>query len=263
MFCRPLILCLICAFWAQYTCAEGLYKKTPNRVRYVTPDTILRVPDIAYFDSNGKKIYFEQYEGKKILLVFWATWCAPCAREMQQLDILKRDFRKIPIEIIAISEDYQNIDSVTAFFSQNNIRSLEVFKDRGNEIFRALSITSLPVCFFVDEDGIIKLIIEGEVNWDSEEMRKKLLDFAGGDFPMPKNSSNKTSLNTLTPQKTISSKKAEGVDPATKQKQDASADLPESKTLPKSQNSEKQEKVVVMPKVAPNNEKILQEGISK
>ncbi|MDX1917087.1 MAG: TlpA disulfide reductase family protein [Rickettsiaceae bacterium] len=181
----------------------GQSKKIAQSARYTVPDKIIRLPDIPYYDSKGEKLYFEKDEGSKLLVTFWATWCAPCAKKISELDILKRDFKKIPIKIIAISEDYQDLGSIESFYKQNNIRSLEIYKDRGNEIFRELAITSLPISFFVDEDGIIKLIIEGNINWNSEDTRKIILDFVGQDFILPKNTSQKTSLNTIAPNTNI------------------------------------------------------------
>mgnify|MGYP001811572137 CR=1 FL=1 len=80
-------------------------------------DKIVRVPsEASFYNKDNKKEYFDQYEGKTSLLVFWATWCSSCIQEMNQLDLLKKDLKKLPINIIALSEDYSGIDSIKEFY---------------------------------------------------------------------------------------------------------------------------------------------------
>ena len=71
--------------------------------------------DTNFFDSEGNKVYLDQYEGSTILLVFWATWCGSCVGELPSLDNLQKDFRKLPFKIIAVSEDYQGIEVVKKY----------------------------------------------------------------------------------------------------------------------------------------------------
>jgi len=92
--------------------------------------------DVNFFDANGNKVYLDQYEGNTILLVFWATWCGSCVGELPSLDNLQKDFRKLPFKIIAVSEDYQGIEVVKKYFSENEIRHLEIFHDYQNNLFR-------------------------------------------------------------------------------------------------------------------------------
>ncbi len=197
IFCIFLAIFFYCTIFSEVYADEVQTKHHP-RLKITKPDAVMRLPDIAFYDSSGQKVYFEQFEGKKLLLTFWATWCTPCASELPTLDTLKRDFKKLPIEILAISEDFHPIDIIQSFYEQKGIRSIDIYRDRGNELFKAMSISGLPTTFFVDEDGVIKLIIVGGINWDLEEMRLMLIEYIGGDFALPKNTSNKISLNNTT-----------------------------------------------------------------
>lgn len=171
-------------------------KSQSSKLRIKKPVEIMRVPsDIAFFDGDNNKRYLEEFEGNPVLLVFWATWCAPCIKEMPALDRLKRDFKKIPIKIIPISEDFQGISIVQQFYKNNDIRHLEPFVDIRNGLFREMGIKGLPTSFIVDGEGIIKLIIEGEINWNDEDIREMLLDHAGNNLVLPKNSYKDNSLN--------------------------------------------------------------------
>lgn len=151
--------------------------------------------DIAFYDKNNEKRFIEDFEGKTLLIVFWATWCAPCLHEMLDLDILKKDFRKLPIEILPISQDFGGIKIVQNFYEQNGIRNLPIYHDYHNELFRELKGSGVPSCYIVDKDGLIKAIIKGSVNWGEENMRQLLLEYIEGNPVMPKNSYRNHSLN--------------------------------------------------------------------
>lgn len=167
-----------------------------TKLKIKKPEATLRVPADAYFfDVHNKKYFFEDFDGKTIILAFWATWCAPCIKELPELDILKKDFRKLPIEIIALSEDFQGPQLVKEFYQNNDIKHLDIFHDYGNSLFRALNVSGLPTTFIIDPDGIIQLVIEGGIRWNQEEMRNMLLEYIAGNPILPQNSSSSDGLN--------------------------------------------------------------------
>lgn len=160
------------------------------------------VPDeIPIYDKDSEKHFMEEYEGRTILLVFWASWCAPCAAEMLDLDMLQKDFRKLPFKVIAVSEDYQGIKAVQKFYEENEIRHLDIFHDYRNELFGAFEVVGMPTSFIITPDGKNVGIFKGVVNWHNEDVRKILLSYIPGNPEEPKNSYKDNSLNQTVPQK--------------------------------------------------------------
>ena len=151
--------------------------------------------DTNFFDAEGNKVYVDQYEGNTILLVFWATWCGSCVSELPSLDNLQKDFRKLPFKIIAVSEDYQGIEVVKKYFSQNEIRHLEIFHDYQNNLFRSLSIVGLPTAYLINAEGKVKYIFNGIVKWHEDEVRQMILAQIDGNHVLPKNTFKSASLN--------------------------------------------------------------------
>lgn len=153
--------------------------------------------DIPIFDENGEKHYMEEYEGRALLVVFWATWCSPCVQEMLDLDVLQKDFRKLPFTILAISEDYQGIKTVQEFYKSNDIRHLSIYHDYKNALFKDFKVVGMPTSFIINADGKNVASFKGVVNWYDEEVRKAILSHIPGNPAEPKNSYKDNSLNHI------------------------------------------------------------------
>jgi len=155
--------------------------------------------DIEFFDQDKGKHYLEEYEGKTLLVVFWASWCAPCAQEMRDLDILQKDFRKLPFEILAISEDYQNIKMIQEFYKLYDIRHMQILYDYRNQLFNAFGVIGMPTSFLITADGMNIGSFSGIVPWHDDSVRNILTSHILGNPPEPKNTSKTRSLNQIVP----------------------------------------------------------------
>ncbi len=160
----------------------------------------INVPDnIIFFDAENKQYSLDQFEGKTILLVFWATWCNSCKQTMNDLDILQKDFRKLPFQILPISEDYQGTDILKEYYKQYEIRYLNIFYDHKNELFNSMFIVGLPTAILIDKDGRTILSFIGYIDWYDEEIRNTLLNHIDSKNIVPKNSSNNGSIKINNP----------------------------------------------------------------
>ncbi|AFB28925.1 TlpA disulfide reductase family protein [Rickettsia rickettsii] len=170
-----------------------LYEQPKDKLAFLRGAS---VPDnIIFFDEEKNQYSLDQFEGKTILLVFWATWSAPCVKEMPDLDMLQKDFRKLPFSVIPISEDYQDIKVVKEYFKSYQIRYLPIYHDYRNELFKALGVVSLPTSILIDPNGKIVTSFVGNTNWYDEKVRGTILSAISGNYPEPKNSYNAQSLN--------------------------------------------------------------------
>ena len=122
-----------------------------------------------FLDAQGTEKTLGGYRGKGVVLNFWATWCAPCVKEMPQLDRLKKILAPDGIEVLALSEDRAGGPLVEKFFRINEIRNLEVLIDRGGKILRESKTRGLPTTLLIDAQGREIGRVQGISEWDSPD----------------------------------------------------------------------------------------------
>lgn len=144
--------------------------------------------EISFYDQDNQKKFLEEYEGNVVLLVFWASWCGGCVDELPKLDNLQKDFRKLPFKVIALSEDRQSLDYLKNYFAQQDIRYLEIFQDRNNKLMTDLIIAGLPTAYLIDIEGKVKAEFRGYIRWESDEVRKIIIEEFKDKPELPRNS---------------------------------------------------------------------------
>ncbi len=128
------------------------------------------VPNARFFAGDGTERTLKDYRGKGIVLNFWATWCAPCVREMPQLDRLSALVKGNGIDVLTVSEDRKGMQLAPKFYEKNNLRDLPVLIDDKSGLSRALSVQGLPTTVLIDENGVEIGRVLGIAEWDSPEI---------------------------------------------------------------------------------------------
>ena len=106
-----------------------------------------------------------------MLVNFWATWCAPCIKEMPSLDRLETKING-DFDVIAISVDRDGVEKVTDFFDENKISNLEKFFDIKNSLAKEMNLYGVPTSFFVNKEGDLIGYYQGDMEWDNETVVK-------------------------------------------------------------------------------------------
>lgn len=163
--------------------------------------------DQAFFDKDGNKHYLEEFEDRTILLVFWATWCGACVDEMDSLEILARDFRKLPFDVVAVSQDFQGVEMVKKFYNEHEIRHLEIYHDYRNTLFSDMKVISVPTAYLINPAGQVVVEYKGTIKWHEEAIRRMILEVIPGNPTPPKNTYKKPAVNYNVTKKVESSDK--------------------------------------------------------
>jgi thiol-disulfide isomerase/thioredoxin len=127
------------------------------------------VPELTFLDAEGNEVSLADFQGDVVVLNLWATWCAPCRREMPSLDRLQAKFGGDGLEVIALSLDRGDVAKVRAFFDELKISHLAVYQDPQARAGRELEAPGLPTTIVIDRSGQEVGRLLGPAEWDSEE----------------------------------------------------------------------------------------------
>ena len=125
------------------------------------------ISDLKFKDNEGKEISFSDFQDKVLLVNFWATWCAPCIKEMPSLDRLKKKISK-NFDVIAISVDRDGGKKVKDFFNENKITNLGKYFDIKNSLAKEMNLIGLPTSFFINKKGDLIGYFQGDMEWDND-----------------------------------------------------------------------------------------------
>ncbi len=134
------------------------------------------LPDIAFVDASGKAMTVKDWRGRVILLNLWATWCAPCRKEMPGLDRLQAELGSEKFEVVALSVDRGGIAASQRFLDQIKIEKLKLYVDPTARASTALKTIGLPTTLLVKDGREIGRLV-GPAEWDSPEA-KRLIEAA-------------------------------------------------------------------------------------
>ncbi len=147
--------------------SSGLIKGAMKRFKLTTPPT--PVPDLEFLDVNDQPIRMSELNGQARLINLWATWCAPCVKEMPSLDRLQAEMPRDRFLVIPISLDGPSKPKVAPFYKERKLTSLRIYYDKGRKAMSVLGVTLLPTSILVDPAGRELGRLEGDADWDTTE----------------------------------------------------------------------------------------------
>jgi thiol-disulfide isomerase/thioredoxin len=118
---------------------------------------------LAITTLDGEEIELNEYDDKVIFLNLWATWCAPCIKEMPSIEALSKKFEGKVEFILASNEEIEKIVQ----FKNKKPFDLDYFKIQNSP--ESLGVYALPATFIIGKDGNIVFEEKGSRDWNSEE----------------------------------------------------------------------------------------------
>jgi thiol-disulfide isomerase/thioredoxin len=125
-------------------------------------------PAIAALDAQGEPYDAKPLGGKLVVLNFWATWCAPCVKEMPSLDRMQAALAGKGVTVLPLSLDGPTKARVQPFYADQKLVHLPVLFDQGNKTFSGAMVRALPTTILI-RDGKELGRIEGPAEWDDPD----------------------------------------------------------------------------------------------
>ena len=139
----------------------------------------LPAPALAFTGRDGAERRLADFAGHWVLVNLWATWCAPCIKEMPSLDRMQAKLGP-SLDVLAISEDRNGTKAVDPFLAAHAVKSLAIGLDPTGKIASALHVEGLPTSLLIDPHGLLVAKLEGAAEWDEGPTLATLREFIGG-----------------------------------------------------------------------------------
>ena len=132
---------------------------------------------LTFLDGENKQLYLKDYNGSLIILNFWATWCAPCKKEMPSLDSLLNAKDLTNLKIFPINVGQDNIKKAKDFFDDLEIQHLELYFDTSITLAKKFGLRGIPTTILFNKDGLEFARIVGSIDFEDKAFIEWLSNF--------------------------------------------------------------------------------------
>ena len=141
-------------------------------------DEPVAVPEAVLLDAEDGEHSLADYKGKWVVLNFWATWCAPCRREMPSLELLQAAMPDIAVVPVATGRNA--VEGIRRFFDDAGVKTLPILRDPQSRLAHGMGVMGLPVTVILNPEGQEVARLIGDAEWDSDSARAILAALVAG-----------------------------------------------------------------------------------
>lgn len=137
------------------------------------------LPEAAVLlDGEDAPRALADWQGKWVVMNFWATWCAPCREEMPSLERLQAAMPDLAVLPVATGRNA--VEGITRFYNEAGVQSLPVLRDPKSELARAMGVLGLPLTVILNPQGQEVARLIGDAEWDSDSAKAVLAAMMAG-----------------------------------------------------------------------------------
>lgn len=163
-------LLVIASGWASAQ-AASCTKSPPEGVLWQKAENPEALSKATFYTGYGEPKSLQDYKGLGLVINFWATWCAPCVREMPALNTLQKEQGDaMTMAVLPISLDRGGARATDPFYEMNNLDALPVLIDNKRKMAQAIGVSNLPTTLIIDRSGREVGRFLGEAHWDGPDM---------------------------------------------------------------------------------------------
>ena len=151
---------------------------TGEMKKLILTDPPAALPEALLTDGEGRETPLAAHKGKWLVLNFWATWCAPCRREMPSLDRLQAAMPGLAVLPVATGRN--DPEAIARFYTEAAITTLPTLRDPKSALARQLGVLGLPVTLIVNPEGQEVARLIGDAEWDSDSAKAVMAALIAG-----------------------------------------------------------------------------------
>ncbi len=131
-------------------------------------------PTATFVTEDGGAGTLADYQGKYVLLNFWATWCAPCRKEMPSLNQLEAELGGDSFQVVTLAAGRNPPAAIKAFFEKTGVDLLPQIRDPKGDIAKGMAVFGLPTTVVLNPQGQEIARLRGDADWASDNAKAVL-----------------------------------------------------------------------------------------
>jgi thiol-disulfide isomerase/thioredoxin len=157
------------AVYADTAALEALRDGSMKKLVFQTEPVV--VSQEVFSDAAGAEHRLADWQGKYVLVNFWATWCAPCRKELPALDALENEFGGDKFEVVTIATGRNPVPAVQRLFEEVGVTRLPILLDPKQSLARDMGVLGLPVSVILNPEGQEIARLSGDAEWHGDSAR--------------------------------------------------------------------------------------------
>lgn len=162
---------------ADFTAIEALREGDMRKLNFSAPKPFI---DTAFVGEDGQPMNFADLRGQYSVVNFWATWCAPCRKEMPMLAELDREFDGRGLDVVTIATGRNPAPAIDGFLAEIGVDNLPKHLDPSQALARDMAVLGLPVTVILNPDGQEIARLQGDADWSSDSAKAILTALVEG-----------------------------------------------------------------------------------
>lgn len=128
------------------------------------------IPEATLVALDDTPHALAEWRGEWVVVNFWATWCAPCRKEMPALDALAASGQTV----VTVATGRNAVPAITRFLAEANVTHPVVLRDPKSDLARGMGVLGLPVTVILNPEGHEVARLVGDADWASADAKAVL-----------------------------------------------------------------------------------------
>ena len=154
-----LALLVLGGAWAWMSRIRGAAPASPSAES--SPRQGFAAPEFSLDSLDGSRITLSTLRGHPVVLNLWASWCLPCRTEMPGLERVYQEYKDRGVVILGANMTRQDSEEAARSFVEEHALTFPVLLDREGSMQAAYQIVGLPSTYFIDRQGVIRVVVVG------------------------------------------------------------------------------------------------------